>query len=103
MSYPIDTEIESGDSIAFTCVAEGTSLETFTWSKDNVTLLGTEPETMINTTYSLTTFSLDSTLNLSNVTLDDEGSYSCTASSAIGSSTISFILTVTGKINTYLY
>ena len=104
MSHPPgDTEVESGDNIGFKCVAEGTSLETFTWRKDNATLLGTESETTINI-YSLTTFSLVSTLTLSNISIEDEGSYSCTVSSSIGTSTISFILTVTGKkITTYTY
>ena len=96
MSSPADSEVEFGHSISLTCVAEGSSLSAFTWTKDNTTLDDEEPHISINTT-ALTDSSLQSVLQVSSAELGDSGNYSCTASSQTGTSSASFNLLVTSE------
>lgn len=102
MSSPNNSEVESGQGISLTCLAEGSSLSHFTWSRDDAILDAGDPRVTI-TTQAPSSVSLQSVLVISPADVGDSGSYSCRAFSPVGNSSASFSLFVTSEYVSHYY
>lgn len=96
MVYPGDTQVESGSSIALTCVAMGLPLPTVTWLRDGVSLNSGGSINITERVFS-TTF-VTSILDLCDTELNDTGLYECVTSNSLGMHSLQFDLTVQSKL-----
>ena len=91
------------ESVTFTCMAVAVPAANITWEKDNSSI---SPEGRYNiSTVAGAMFGdgllTSSTLAISNVQKEDEGSYRCTASNAEGTAAGTATLSVEGKKKVY--
>ena len=82
-----------GSIAALPCVAHGYPEPTLSWSQR---IKGSEEDEPIPTDNRVRISSSNDQLSISQITLDDEGIYSCTATNEFGTVTASGQLTVTG-------
>jgi len=84
--------VENGSNVEFTCTATGLGTLTFNWTTTASVTLPSTVET-INSTANMAT----STLNLTSVTADYRGDYTCRMENERGSATSQATLTVIGQ------
>ena len=85
--HPKQAEVISGSRINITCKVKGNPAPLVTWKKSYGALRGTVKKIQAGTT-----------LSISDVRKQDVGYYICSAKNSVGSSSDTFILSVTGKL-----
>ena len=88
----MDTQAVIGSTATFTCVAEGNPDPTFQWSFGESTLADDDKYDIIATTSTL------STLTVLDISLSDDGIYTCTAANVQGNDSASASLQVLCKL-----
>ena len=88
---PEETQGLIGSSATFTCVAEAEPTPTFQWSFEGLTVVN-------NDKYDITTTSTMSTLTVLDISLSDDGAYTCNATNDHGSDSASAELQVLCKL-----
>ena len=83
---PIDTPAMIGDNITFTCTATGIPLPTITWMDQDGNIVGTTSDMVINDT------TIQSTLTLINLQVDDFRNYICLANNTFNGDTLTALL-----------
>ncbi|XP_066564116.1 roundabout homolog 4 isoform X2 [Amia ocellicauda] len=86
---PQDTTVQLGDSVKFSCVAQGDPMPALHWSREQGTL--PHGRYVVNP---------DHSLQIHYITAQDTGRYTCTASNQVGSSSTSALLTVQEALDT---
>ena len=76
-------DIVLGSSITLTCTSSGSPPDTFTWMKDGVPVTQSTDITTVTYTNTMAVFS--SSYTISNVSVSDNGTYTCTVTNPIGS------------------
>ena len=79
-----------GSSITLTCTSSGSPPDTFTWMKDGVSL--TQFSNITTVTYTNTMAVFSSSYTISNVSVSDNGAYTCTVTNPIGSDNNTFTI-----------
>ena len=75
--------ITLGSDITLTCTSSGSPPDTFTWMKDGVPL--TPSPNITTVTYTNTEAVFTTSYTISNVSVSDNGTYTCTVTNPIGS------------------
>ena len=83
-----------GSNITLTCTSSGSPPDTFTWMimKDGV--LVTQSTNITTLTYTSTTAVFSSSYTISNVSISDNGTYTCTVNNPIGTDNNSFTINI---------
>ena len=76
-------DIVLGSNITLTCTSSGSPPDTFTWMKDGVPVIQSTDITTVTYTNTVAVFS--SSYTISNVSVSDNGTYTCTVTNPIGS------------------
>ena len=79
-----------GSSITLTCTSSGSPPDTFTWMKDGVPVIQSTNITTVTYTNTMAVFS--SSYTISNVSVSDNGTYTCTVTNPIGSDNDDFTI-----------
>ena len=79
-----------GSSITLTCTSSGSPPDTFTWMKDGVPV--TQSTNITTVTYTNTVAVFSSSYTISNVSVSDNGTYTCTVTNPIGSDNNNFTI-----------
>ena len=85
-------DIVLGSNITLTCTSSGSPPDTFTWMKDGVPV--TQSTDIITVTYTITMAVFSSSYNISNISVSDNGTYTCTVTNPIGSDNNSFTVNI---------
>ena len=87
-------DIVLGSNITLTCTSSGSPPDTFTWMimKDGV--LVTQSTDITTMTYTSTTAVFSSSYTISNVSISDNGTYTCTVTNPIGTDNNSFTINI---------
>ena len=87
-------DIVFGSNITLTCTSSGSPPDTFTWMimKDGV--LVTQSTDITTVTYTNTTAVFTSSYTISNVSISDNGTYTCTVTNPIGTDNNSFTINI---------
>ena len=85
-------DIVLGSNIILTCTSSGSPPDTFTWMKDGV--LVTQSTNITTVTYTNTTAVFSSSYTISNVSISDNGTYTCTVTNPIGTDNNSFTINI---------
>jgi len=80
-SSTVDTVI--GSNITLTCISSGSPPDTFTWMKDGVIIAQSTSITAMTYTNTSAVFSTNYAMN--NVSISDNGVYTCNVTNPIGS------------------
>ena len=88
-----------GSYLTLSCTSQGSPPDTFTWRKDSGPIINTTSITTVTHTNTSTVFRSDYSIN--SVTTSDNGTYICTVTNPIGSSTSTIIVIVKGILNLY--
>lgn len=101
---PTDTLVSGCQTLFATCVAVGTQLDTITFTHGGVALF-VDDRTNITLVVEegATENTVTATLQLCTVTLADAGVYGCIASSAAGTDTAIFNVTVPNEMGKYIH
>ena len=83
-------DIVLGSNITLTCTSSGSLPDTFTWMKDGVPVTQSTDITTVTYTNTMAVFS--SSYTISNVSVSDNGTYTCTVTNPIGSDNNNFII-----------
>ena len=83
-------DIVLGSGITLTCTSSGSPPDTFTWMKDGVPV--TQPTDITTVTYTNTMAVFSSCYTISNVSANDNGTYTCTVTNPIGSDNNNFTI-----------
>ena len=98
-SSPVTVTV--GSSLTLNCTSQGSPPDTFTWQKDdNSTLLQSTSITAVNHTSTSAVFRADYTIDI--VTLDNNGTYTCTVANPIGSDSSTIAVTPVGMYHKVL-
>ena len=81
-------DIVLGSNITLNCTSSGSPPDTFTWMKDGVPVTQSTDITTVTYTNTMAVFS--STYIISNVSVSDNGTYTCTVTNPIGSDNYNF-------------
>ena len=82
-------------NITLTCTSSGSPPDTFTWMKDGVPVTQSTDITAVDYTSTSAVFS--SSYTISNVSISDNGTYTCTVTNPIGSDNYTFTVNVHSK------
>ena len=85
-------DIVLGSSITLNCTSSGSPPDTFTWMKDGVPVTQSTDITTVTYTNTMAVFS--SSYTISNVSVSDNGTYTCTVTNPIGSDNNNFIICI---------
>ena len=87
-------DIVLGSNITLTCTSSGSPPDTFTWMimKDGV--LVTQSTDITTVTYTSTTAVFNSSYTISNVSISDNGTYTCIVTNPIGTDNNSFTINI---------
>ena len=92
-SSPITVTV--GSSLTLNCTSQGSPPDAFTWQKDdNSTLLQSTSITAVEHTSTSAVFRADYRIDI--VTLDNNGTYTCTVANPIGSDSSTITVTTVG-------
>ena len=83
-------DIVLGSNITLTCTSSGSPPDTFTWTKDGVPVIQSTDITTVTYTNTVAVFS--SSYTISNVSVSDNGTYTCTVTNPIGSDNGNFTI-----------
>ena len=83
-------DIVLGSSITLTCTSSGSPPDIFTWMKDGVP--ETQSTDITTVTYTNTMAVFSSSYTISNVSINDNGTFTCTVINPIGSDNHSFTI-----------
>ena len=86
----VDIVLES--NITLTCTSSGSPPDTFTWMKDGVPVTQSTDITTVTYTNTMAVFS--SSYTISNVSISDNGTYTCTVTNPIGSDNYNFTINI---------
>ena len=86
-------DIVLGSNITLTCTSSGSPPDTFTWMKDGVPLL-TQSTNITTVTYTNTMAVFSSSYTISNVSVSDNETYTCTVTNPIGSDNNNFTINI---------
>ena len=97
MSSPSSLSVVGiGSNITLTCTSSGSPPDTFTWMKDGVPVTQSTDITAVDYTSTSAVFS--SSYTISNVSISDNGTYTCTVTNPIGSDNDTFTVNVHRKL-----
>ena len=85
-------DIVLGSNITLTCTSSGSPPDTFTWMKDGVPVTQSTDITTVTYTNTMAVFS--SSYTISNVSISDHGTYTCTVTNPIGSDHYNFTVNI---------
>ena len=85
-------DIILGSNITLTCTSSGSPPDTFTWMKDGVPVIQSTDITTVTYTNTMAVFS--SSYTISNVSVSDNGTYTCTVTNPIGSDNSTFTINI---------
>ena len=85
-------DIVLGSNITLTCTSSGSPPDTFTWMKDGVPVTQSTDITTVTHTNTMAVFS--SSYTISNVSVSDNGTYTCTVTNPIGSDNNNFTINI---------
>ena len=85
-------DIVLGSNITLTCASSGSPPDTFTWMKDGVPVTQSTDITTVTYTNTMAVFS--SSYIISNVSISDNGTYTCTVTNPIGNDNNSFTINI---------
>ena len=85
-------DIVLGSNITLTCTSSGSPPDTFTWMKDGVPV--TQSTDITTVTYNNTMAVFSSSYTISNVSVSDNGTYTCTVTNPIGSDNNNFTINI---------
>ena len=83
-----------GFSLTLSCTSRGSPPDTFTWRKDNGSVL---QSTTIPVTYTNTSAVFRADYSIDNVTTSDSGTYTCNVTNPIGSDSATITVVVASK------
>ena len=93
VSSPSSTvEVALEFNITLTCTSSGSPPDTFTWMKDGVPVTQSTDITAVDYTSTSAVFS--SSYTISNVSISDSGTYTCTVTNPIGSDNDTFTVNI---------
>ena len=92
MSSLAAMDIVLGPSMTLTCTSSGSPPDTFTWMKDGVPV--TQSTYITTVTYTNTMAVFSSSYTISNVSVSDNGTYTCTVTNPIGSDNNTFTVNI---------
>ena len=86
-----------GSSLTLSCTSRGSPPDTFTWRKDNdPTVLQSTSITAVDYTSTSAVFRSD--YSIDSVTTSDNGTYTCTVTNPIGSSSAAIMAVISGEL-----
>ena len=85
-------DIDIGSDITLSCTSSGSPPDIFTWMKDGVPV--TQSTSITAVTYDDNSAMFCSDYTISNFSLTDNGTYTCTVTNPIGSDSYSFIVNI---------
>ena len=85
-------DIVLGSNITLTCTSSGSPPDTFTWMKDGVPVTQSADITIVTYTNTMAVFS--SSYTISNISISDNGTYTCTVTNPIGSDNNTFTINI---------
>ena len=85
-------DIDIGSNITLSCTSSGSPPDTFTWMKDGVPV--TQSTSITAVTYDDNSAVFNSDYTISNFSLTDNGTYTCTVTNPIGSDDYFFIVNI---------
>ena len=85
-------DIILGSNIILTCTSSGSPPDKFTWMKDGVPVTHSTDITTVTYTNTMAVFS--SSYTISNVSISDNGTYTCIVTNPIGSDHYNFTVTI---------
>ena len=98
-SHPMSMTLNNGSNVTFNCVSFSYILVTYTWLKDEVTLLNDDVNIIISTDNDEDNNNYTTTLMILDVQLSDNGVYVCSATNTNGTiSSNAATLSVIGKL-----
>ena len=84
-----------GDPLTLSCTSRGSPPDTFTWKKDNGTVL---QSTTTPVTYNANSAVFRADYSIDNVTTSDSGTYTCTVTNPIGNDSANITVVVSSKL-----
>ena len=94
-------DIFFGSNITLTCTSSGSPPDTFTWMRDGVPVTQSTDITTVTYTNTMAVFS--SSYTISNASISDNGTYTCTVTNPIGSDNNSFTVNIRKLLHLHLY
>ena len=88
--------INAGDPLTLSCTSQGSPPDTFTWRKDNSTVLQSTTTPVNYNNNNSAVFRADYFID--SVTISDSGTYTCTVTNPIGNDSATITVTVTSKL-----
>ena len=92
---PNTMTINVGESLTISCISRGSPPDTFTWRKDNGTVL---QSTTTPVTYNANSAVFRANYSIDSVTTSDNGTYTCTVTNPIGMNNATITVTVISKL-----
>ena len=92
---PNTMTVNVGDPLTLSCTSRGSPPDTFTWRKDNPTIL---QSTFNEINYNATSAVFRANYSIDNVATSDSGTYTCTVTNPIGSNSATIMVTVNSKL-----
>ena len=94
---PSNVTLTTGSSLTLSCTSRGSPPDTFTWRKDNDTvILQSTSITAVNYTNTSAVFRAEYFIN--NVTASDNGTYTCIVTNPIGNDNATITVVVLSKL-----
>ena len=93
-------DIVLGSNITLTCTSSGSPPDIFTWRKDGVPVAQSTDITTVTYTNTMAVFS--SSYTISNVSISDNGTYTCTVTNPIGSDNNNFTINIRKLLMIYV-
>ena len=90
-------DIDFGSNITLSCTSSGSPPDIFTWMKDGVPV--TQSTSITAVTYDDNSAVFSSDYTISNFSLTDNGTYTCTVTNPIGSDDYTFIVNIRKFLN----
>ena len=84
-----------GSSLTLSCTSQGSPPDTFTWRKDNGSVLQSTGITAVD--YNSTSAVFRADYSIDSVTTSDNGTYTCTVTNPIGSDSTTIAVVVSGR------
>ena len=94
-------DIVIGSNITLTCISSGSPPDTFTWMKDGISV--TQSTSITTVTYNNTSAMFSSDYTISNISISDNGTYTCTVTNPIGSDSYTFTVDIRELLYAYNY
>ena len=94
-------DIDIGSNITLSCTSSGSPPDTFTWMKDGVPV--TQSTSIATVTHTPTSAVFSSDYTISNFSLTDNGTYTCTVTNPIGSDDYTFIVNIRKFLYTQIF